>query len=66
MFLRPPSATVSRVIEIWLDTCQPPSGRVVAAPGEEPEPFDGWLQLLHILGDVVTREPPSGPAPATP
>jgi hypothetical protein len=45
------------VIEIWLDACAPPSGRVIVAPGEEPERFDGWLQLLHILGDVINREP---------
>lgn len=53
------------VIEIWLDDSLPPSGRVAAA-GEEPKPFDGWLQLLHILGEVIMREPPSGPEPATP
>lgn len=54
------------VIEIWLDSRTPPSGRVVAAPGKEPELFDGWLQLLHILGDVINCEAASGPAPATP
>jgi hypothetical protein len=54
------------MIEIWLDAGPPPSGRVVVAPGEEPKPFDGWLQLLHILGDVLTPEPSlkaAGPTP---
>ena len=55
------------MIEIWLDEGPPPAGRVVTAPGEEPREFDGWLQLLHILGEVVMRESPSpGPEPATP
>jgi hypothetical protein len=54
------------MIAIWLDEGLPPSGRVVVSPGEEPQPFDGWLQLLHILGDVIAHEPLSGPAPATP
>jgi hypothetical protein len=55
------------VIEIWLEGRIPPTGRVLVAPGEEPKPFDGWLQLLHILGDairpedVIGQEPPSGP-----
>jgi hypothetical protein len=54
------------MIEIWLNERLPPSGRVVIAPGEEPMPFDGWLQLLNILGDVITQDQPSGSAPATP
>jgi hypothetical protein len=49
------------VIEIWLDERLPPSGRVVS-PGEEPQPFDGWLQLLHILGDVITQQAHAEPA----
>jgi hypothetical protein len=61
------------VIEIWLDGSFPPTGRVLAAPGAEPQPFDGWLQLLHILGDaimpvpeVASEEPPSEPEAALP
>ncbi len=54
------------MIEIWLDGVTPPAGRVVAAPGEEPKPFDGWLQLLHILAGVVTDESPSRSEPAVP
>jgi hypothetical protein len=65
MFPPPAGATVVHVIEIWLDAGTPPSGRVVIAPGEEPKPFDGWLQLLRILGDAFAPEPPSGPAAAS-
>lgn len=58
-----PAARQSRVvIEIWLDASPPPSGRVVIAGREEEQPFDGWLQLLHILADVINREPHAEPA----
>ena len=33
---------------------------MVVAPGEDPQRFDGWLQLLHILGDVITPPLASG------
>ncbi len=48
------------MIEIWLNEGRPPAGRVVTAPGEEPQEFDGWLQLLHILGEIVMQEPSAG------
>ncbi len=49
------SATVVVVIEIWVDTTQPLAGRVVLGD-DPPHPFAGWLQLLGILVDAVTRE----------
>jgi hypothetical protein len=50
------------VIEIWVDTDDPPTGRVVACVGDPPQPFAGWLQLLAILTNAVS---PSG-APVRP
>ncbi len=51
------------MIEIWLDTHLPPTGNVVIAPGRDPQPFDGWLQLLHILGGVIGPQPTSASGP---
>jgi hypothetical protein len=45
------------VIAIFLDAYLPPSGRIVAGPGQEPKLFDGWLQLLQILGAAITPAP---------
>jgi hypothetical protein len=67
MYPAPRSATVVHVIEIWLDASLPPCGHVVVRQEEaEAHPFDGWLQLLHILADVITRQSPSESTPATP
>jgi hypothetical protein len=63
----PRGAKVVHVIEIWLDASLPPCGHVVVRQEEEEaHPFDGWLQLLHILADVIPRQSPSESTPATP
>lgn len=56
------------VIKIWVDADDPPTGRVVACFGDPPQPFAGWLQLLAILAQAVSRDrfpvkPPGGPPP---
>lgn len=44
------------MIEIWVDAAQPPAGRVVVAPGDEPRAFAGWIDLLRILADAIAAE----------
>jgi hypothetical protein len=56
----PPGATVEVMITIRLDTTPPPTGWVVTAEGGAPLPFDGWLQLLAILNDVLVPKGPEG------
>ena len=41
------------MIRIWVDACQPPTGRVAAAEGGPARPFVGWLQLLAILAQAL-------------
>ena len=52
-----PAVKVGRVIQICVDTSQPPTGRVVVAEGEPAQPFVGWLQLLAIL--AAAFDPPA-------
>jgi hypothetical protein len=54
------------MIEIWLDSGQPPTGRVVAAAGAAPQPFAGWLDLLRILAESFTPTDGSASASAPP
>jgi len=54
MFRRPPGAKVVPMIRIWVDTTEPPTGRVVIAPGRTSRPFSGWLDLLGILADAMS------------
>lgn len=59
---RPPAIRVVGVVQvhIWMDTSQPPTGRVLTAEGEPAQPFVGWLQLLTILADAL-QPPPVDP-----
>lgn len=50
-------------IEISMASTQPPQGEV-AVEGGYRQPFVGWLQLLHILVEVVAEPAePIGPPP---
>ena len=49
-------------IHIWIETTQPPTGRVVTVEGQPAKDFAGWLQLLSILASAL--QPPSD-APLT-
>jgi hypothetical protein len=62
MTAAPPAVSVSGVAEvhIWIDTTQPPTGRVVTEEGETAQPFVGWLQLLTILAHAL-QPPPAAP-----
>ena len=58
MTAAPPAVRVIGVVEvhIWMETTQPPTGRVVTVEGEPAQPFVGWLQLLTILANAL--QPP--------
>jgi len=40
------------VITIWLDEAEPPVGRI-ALGEQEPQWFEGWLQLLGALRERI-------------
>jgi hypothetical protein len=40
------------MIRIWLDEAEPPVGRI-ALGEQEPEWFEGWLQLLGALRECI-------------
>jgi hypothetical protein len=62
MFTRRRRRTVGRMlIRIWRDDTPALSGRV-ALDGGEPERFEGWLQLLRILTELLGPAGRSGPA----
>jgi hypothetical protein len=39
------------MIRIWVNSSQPPCGRVVMFEGQPARVFAGWLDLLGILAD---------------
>jgi len=41
-------------ITIWLDASEPPVGRI-ALGEQEPEGFEGWLQLLGVLRESILQ-----------
>lgn len=41
------------MIRIWLEEAEPPVGRI-ALGEEEPEWFEGWLQLLGALRERIS------------
>ncbi len=47
------------LIRIWRDNTQALSGRV-AVEDEEPRRFEGWLQLLGILAELLEPGQASG------
>jgi hypothetical protein len=49
------------LIRIWRDQTQALSGRV-ALEDEEPRRFEGWLQLLRILAELLEPAGASGAA----
>jgi hypothetical protein len=56
MFRRSAGATVIPMIRIWVESVQPPTGRIVTADGQHPRLFAGWLDLLSILADAMSGE----------
>jgi catechol 2,3-dioxygenase-like lactoylglutathione lyase family enzyme len=44
------------LIRVWIDGTQPLSG-TAATEGSEPLRFDGWLELLRVVSDLVVAAP---------
>lgn len=47
-------------ITIWLEEAEPPAGRI-ALGEQEPEWFEGWLQLLGALRESILSAASLGP-----
>lgn len=54
------------MIRIWVESVQPPTGRVVTAEGQHPRRFTGWLDLLGILADAIAADPTEDSGDARP
>jgi hypothetical protein len=47
------------LIRVWVERSQPLAG--TAAIGDlEPRRFDGWLELLTVLSELLAAAPPAG------
>jgi hypothetical protein len=47
------------LIRIWVERQQPLAGRAVAE-GSEPLRFEGWLELLAVVAELIAAAPSSG------
>jgi hypothetical protein len=47
------------LIRIWVKRMEPLAG-TAATEGSEPLRFDGWLELLRVVSELVAAAPPSG------
>ena len=47
------------VIRIWVERMEPLAG-TAATEESEPLRFDGWLELLGVVSELVAAAPPSG------
>jgi hypothetical protein len=47
------------LIRVWIEDTQPLAG-TAAAEGGEPLRFDGWLELLRVVSELVAAAPSSG------
>ena len=45
------------LIRIWIEGSQPLAG-TAATKGSEPLRFDGWLELLRVVSELVAAAPP--------
>jgi hypothetical protein len=50
---------VGVLIRVWIDGRQPLAG-TATIEGSEPLRFDGWLELLRAISQLVDDPPPSG------
>jgi catechol 2,3-dioxygenase-like lactoylglutathione lyase family enzyme len=48
-----------RLIRIWVERMEPLAG-TAATEGSEPLPFDGWLELLRVVSELVATAPSGG------
>jgi hypothetical protein len=49
------------LISVWIEASQPLAG-TAAIEGGEPLRFDGWLELLRVVSELVDSAPASGGA----
>src|SRR6266536_6615878 len=47
------------LIHVWIEGRQPLAG-TAAIEGREPVRFDGWLELLRVVSELVAAGPPGG------
>jgi hypothetical protein len=47
------------LIHVWIEGSQPLAG-TAAIEGSEPLHFDGWLELLWVVSELVAVGPPGG------
>jgi hypothetical protein len=47
------------LISVWIEASQPLAG-TAAIEGGEPLRFDGWLELLRVVSELVDSTPASG------
>jgi hypothetical protein len=47
------------LIHVWIEGRQPLEG-TAAIEGGEPLHFDGWLELLRVVSELVAAGPPGG------
>jgi hypothetical protein len=47
------------LIRIWIEGTQPLAG-TAATKGSEPLRFDGWLELLRVVSELVAAAPSTG------
>ena len=46
------------LIRVWIEDTQPLAG-TAATEGSEPLRFDGWLELLRVVSELVAAAPSS-------
>lgn len=56
---RDPLEATAVLIRIWIEGRQPLAG-TAAIEGSEPLRFDGWLELLKVVSELVAAVPPGG------
>jgi hypothetical protein len=47
------------LISVWIEASQPLTG-IAAIEGGEPRHFDGWLELLRVVSELVDEAPHGG------
>jgi hypothetical protein len=47
------------LIRIWVERPEPLAGRAVTE-GSEPLRFEGWLELLAVVAELIAAAPSSG------
>jgi hypothetical protein len=56
---REPVGGVDVLIRVWVERSQPLAG-TAAIDDAEPRRFDGWLELLNVLSELLAGASPAG------